>query len=895
MADVVINVGAVSAITAGTGLTGGTITGTGTIAADFGTTAGTICQGNDARLTAPVAPLAHASSHTEIGSDPLTLTQSQITGLSASFAAKVATTRQVVAGTGLSGGGALSADVTLNTLYGTSASTACVGNDARLSNARTPDTHASSHATGGSDVLTLGQAQISGLVTALSNKALGATVMTAGTGLTGGGDLSAGRIFAVDFGATSTTATVGNDSRLSFIASGAGATSRTLQNKLRDVVSVKDFGATGDGSTDDTVTIQLALTAGAGKSVYFPTGTYITSAGLNVSPNTYVYSDGGSANISVQPTASAATFNQGLILTGSGITISGLKISGTNEYSFVGGARTEYASAISLTSGTAKDIDILDCQIFGWGWGMYLRRVSNWRIIGNRCWGGEQTSTTVPVPDNSCWDISVASSSEVEGNKGRRGIIANNFCLSNVDTGIGVGGNSASDQDVIIHNNVVQPLQTDGITPLTNLNNRSRYGITTSYNGTAPVRFVVSGNIVRDVSLNGIYVQGNTMPTGDVAITGNMVSNCGFNTTYPEYASLKGGIWALGGADSISGNVIVDCYVAGIVYTTLQVDPSPAGVQLPRSVIGNNNISRILTDPNVGSPESGYGVYLTGYNNSRILVSGNRIQKTAHNSINGIVINNNADNGGIHIVGNLVEVDHAKGAISLSQGGASVSQSSITANHIVGSDNSTNSTFNAGIRINGKIHCVGNTIRNFHRGIESQFTTRVLDVQCSSNAIANCFYGITGQDEAGPWLVTANTFTNVTGRECHAAPYQGVLFKSTGDSQPATVQITRNAVPTTGTWVVGDYCKNTAVVAGQPKGWYCTVAGTGAGATWVSEGNLINPLTVTELNALPAGVKIEGAMGFCTDATVTTFASTVAGGGSNNVPVYYDGSAWKIG
>ena len=161
MADVVINVGAVSAITAGTGLTGGTITGTGTIAANFGTSAGTICQGNDSRLTTPVAPLAHASSHTESGSDPLTLTQSQITGLSASFAAKVATTRQVVAGTGLSGGGALSADVTLNTLYGTSASTACVGNDARLSNARTPDTHASSHATGGSDVLTLGQAQIS--------------------------------------------------------------------------------------------------------------------------------------------------------------------------------------------------------------------------------------------------------------------------------------------------------------------------------------------------------------------------------------------------------------------------------------------------------------------------------------------------------------------------------------------------------------------------------------------------------------------------------------------------------------------------------------------------------------------------------------------------------------
>jgi len=279
MADVVINVGAVSAITAGTGLTGGTITGTGTIAADFGTTAGTICQGNDARLTAPVAPLAHASTHTAAGSDPLTLSQSQITSLSTDLAAKVATTRQVIAGTGMGGGGALSADVTLNVSYGSSGTTACVGNDARLSNDRTPSTHASTHATGGTDVLTLGQAQITGLVTALSNKALGATVMTAGTGLTGGGDLSAGRTFAVAYGTTSTTATVGNDARLSFLAAGTGATSRTLQNKLRDVVSVKDFGAVGDGATDDRVAIQAAINSAMtlGNAVYFPAGVYVMS------------------------------------------------------------------------------------------------------------------------------------------------------------------------------------------------------------------------------------------------------------------------------------------------------------------------------------------------------------------------------------------------------------------------------------------------------------------------------------------------------------------------------------------------------------------------------------------------------------------------------------------
>lgn len=287
MADVVINVGAVSAITAGTGLTGGTITGTGTIAASFGTTAGTICQGNDARLSAGGGvPAAHAASHTAAGTDPLTLSQSQITDLGTALAAKVATTRQVIAGTGMGGGGALSADVTLNVSYGTSGTTACVGNDARLSNARTPNPHAASHEALGSDALTLSKGQITGLVADLAARALSATTMTAGTGLTGGGDLSANRSFAVAYGSTSTTATVGNDSRLSFIASGSGATTRTLQNKLRDVISVKDFGATGDGSTDDTAAIQAALDSG-NKTIHFPVGTYI-AAGLTVT-NTDIF------------------------------------------------------------------------------------------------------------------------------------------------------------------------------------------------------------------------------------------------------------------------------------------------------------------------------------------------------------------------------------------------------------------------------------------------------------------------------------------------------------------------------------------------------------------------------------------------------------------------------
>ena len=50
---------------------------------------------------------------------------------------------------------------------------------------------------------------------------------------------------------------------------GTGAVATTVQAKLRESVSVLDFGAKGDGTTDDRTAIQAALTAS--KSVYFPT------------------------------------------------------------------------------------------------------------------------------------------------------------------------------------------------------------------------------------------------------------------------------------------------------------------------------------------------------------------------------------------------------------------------------------------------------------------------------------------------------------------------------------------------------------------------------------------------------------------------------------------------
>lgn len=63
-----------------------------------------------------------------------------------------------------------------------------------------------------------------------------------------------------------------NSDEVNFLQAGTGAVTRTVQSKLRDVVSVRDFGAVGDGVTDDTAAIQAAVNA-AGE-IYFPPGTY---------------------------------------------------------------------------------------------------------------------------------------------------------------------------------------------------------------------------------------------------------------------------------------------------------------------------------------------------------------------------------------------------------------------------------------------------------------------------------------------------------------------------------------------------------------------------------------------------------------------------------------------
>ena len=182
-------------IKAGTGLTGGgTLEADRTLTIKYGNTAGTACQGNDVRLADARTPKPHKATHQTGGSDA-------ITPADIGAADK---TIQIKPGTGLTGGGTLEADRTLTVSYGTAAGTACQGNDARLSNARTPTAHKATHKTGGTDALT--PADIGAVPTTVQ--------VIAGTGLSGGGSLAANRTLAVKYGTGAGTACQGNDARV---------------------------------------------------------------------------------------------------------------------------------------------------------------------------------------------------------------------------------------------------------------------------------------------------------------------------------------------------------------------------------------------------------------------------------------------------------------------------------------------------------------------------------------------------------------------------------------------------------------------------------------------------------------------------------------------------------
>lgn len=212
-------------------------------------------------------------------------------------------------------------------------------------------------------------AQIGMFLTANGLNARAVEVENAGfTGTTNTGTLAPGGKTSVDAALTSLFATFGGPDGL--YQESPGAIGITIQQALRDIsISVRSFGAKGDGSADDTTAIQTTINEVkrlGGGIVYFPPGTYLISSALSQTGTNGVSFVGAGSKASIitqiNGTANGLTIN-----TAQSFKISGLAITHSTSSTGVG---------ISVTN-SSQGLVIEDTQVSKFTTACQLDSVSN--------------------------------------------------------------------------------------------------------------------------------------------------------------------------------------------------------------------------------------------------------------------------------------------------------------------------------------------------------------------------------------------------------------------------------------------------------------------------------------------------------------------------------------
>ncbi len=604
-----------------------------------------------------------------------------------------------------------------------------------------------------------------------------------------------------------------------FTATGVGSGSgnayyvRTVESKLRDVVSVKDYGAIGDGITDDTVSIQAALNSGAG-GVYIPSGTYLVST-LSARANTVIYGDGNASQLLASGT--------GNILVVSGISGGTQIVNVTVRDLYFKGLNNMTTGPLGCGVIVLHAINILveNCYFDSFGPG-----------VADTSSGGAALCFYV-----NCIDVTARGNTVVNGtgylngtdiavySAGGYAIITGNRTYSVNSNGIYTNAASKIGR-VIITNNISK--------------NHTRHGITPVYGGTGSgggdslgdlVDTIVANNICENCDSTGIYA--NTNANG-ILIANNIIESCSGGG--PNGYTLDGGISLMGtGLKICTGN-----YITNTGYTS-------AGVQ---RVI---NTSGVVNDP---TRTAGIRVSngVTGVVSNNTILGGSGRAISLENSANGVQIVNNTitdpeyagiliaalNNAGANSVvsNNVIDVTLSDAMGIWHRGSVSADQCFINNNKLKGAKAGTTKE---GIRFEGFGifgSVSGNDIRNFDIGLNIQSTAMAdrLGNGCVADGNhlsdnTDGFRFLSSLTEFGFYtnFSFSNNGTDIVdqfGRNTvlpavNQAPYR--LFY-------------RSAAPAAGTWVQGDRAINSVPAAGQPKSWVCTVSGSPG--TWVSEGNL---------------------------------------------------------
>ncbi len=135
-----------------------------------------------------------------------------------------------------------------------------------------------------------------------------------------------------------------------FTAVGAGAATRTSSDKLKDVISIKDFGAVGDGLADDTIAIQNALSAY--DSIYIPNGSYLITSSIELTDRKSLIGLGQQSIVKCQSTS----FNA-FEITGRNVVIQNLRIEGGDV------ALKFFGDGTECTQNSVNDVQLIGPNI----------------------------------------------------------------------------------------------------------------------------------------------------------------------------------------------------------------------------------------------------------------------------------------------------------------------------------------------------------------------------------------------------------------------------------------------------------------------------------------------------------------------------------------------------
>lgn len=192
---------------------------------------------------------------------------------------------------------------------------------------------------------------------------------------------------------------------------------RPINLKLEEIVSAKDFGAVGNGTTDDTAAIQAAIDSlsATGGTVYLPTGTYKVASKISWTSN----------NITLLGAGVGATTLSTFIAVGDVIAI------GSSSVGVSGGGISSLNIIADTTQVSGAGVHLTDC---------YNVRISD-VVIGY----GLYTGVTI------------------DGGAGQFINSIDNFVISDCTQGILIGETGAAPQDIFISDGVIGGCTSAGI------------------------------------------------------------------------------------------------------------------------------------------------------------------------------------------------------------------------------------------------------------------------------------------------------------------------------------------------------------------------------------------------------------------------------------------------